>query len=1265
MDRALSLCKLLFFSMPQVDQEQDETGRKLRKRASDGSSHHSFQMSGNDTSSRASNSQHNQSVTNPRCNSAADSVTSTILSNGSVKGHESDESFKATPDRKCQTRNAYRDRLEKEKENGLYSWPHAGGSSSQANVRRSSRERRTIYTNMNEDRFEIEMDRYEVRRDRTSQSKVSLKRRRDDLSDSGSSEHRLAFSVKTRSARRSMPGQDDGHASADDMYSRIKSTKRRCAGRPLRTRITDSASDTEVAKEDELSNVICSDGEKKPVNQSDVTAERLRPRRPPARRQDSSSEEEEKVSVKKYYLRPKRPVPVIEVETHERSLRRRPARRDSLPARHLGGAFSKYSSKYHRRPTHNMSSDSDSSTDEEHFERKKSAKMAKNRNLCLPLNFKKSDLLKGSLKDRIKVGSSLADIEPMTIDTSITFDSIGGLATHLNSLKEMVIFPLLYPEVFDRFKVQVPRGVLFYGPPGTGKTLVARALANECSVQDKKVAFFMRKGADCMSKWVGESERQLRLLFDQAYTMRPSIIFFDEIDGIAPIRSTRQDQIHSSIVSTLLALMDGLDSRGEVIVIGATNRIEAIDPALRRPGRFDREFFFPLPSGEGRKEILNIHTKEWNPRPGAELIESLAARTVGYCGADLKALCSEAVLLGLKSRYRQIYTTKNKLQLDMNSIEVTIKEFNTAISRKIVPASQRSLHSIGKPLPIIMRAILQPAVDRGLDDVKNMFPGLTRGNNPISCDPLQESESDEVDEQLMCLEAQPVLQKGHNRSLRFAGIFKPRYLICGDDDVGQTYVASAILQELEQLHQFKLDSTRTNDDLTTWFSEALNRLPRASVLFVPKIESLNDALFDTLNSLLDGLEPTIPLLLLATADSSIENLQPDVLDMFASHRFTARVQELRSPSPDERRNFFLPLFRKYVHKPLEHKTTKVIEKLAEVPVAESRKLNDKELSRLRRKEEISLRQLRNFLRDILGKIIRDRRFSLFMKPVDTEEVEDYLQVIEKPMDLETMMLKIDSCQYESAAQFLADIELIMNNALEYNPNRDSNDKLIRHRACSLRDFAFAIIDTEMESDFEQMCQDMHQNRKERGESLSENAPRLLRPPVTSPTAADKLKDEETELESLNSADINPGINGPLNPVVNGLTNGVEHKVPGARRGRKKKKGRQSSSVTSQASEQQQPLAPASPAAPTNISDTTATSKSIDESVATEDIVTECPQIVIDNKELDKLLQEIVVVTAGCGVDLLENLYWVLFRTITKRIKELDRSLLPQVSLRHE
>ncbi|UYV69757.1 ATAD2, partial [Cordylochernes scorpioides] len=220
---------------------------------------------------------------------------------------------------------------------------------------------------------------------------------------------------------------------------------------------------------------------------------------------------------------------------------------------------------------------------------------------CLPMNYKEDQDL-GISRDPAKLGGGvgISDTKPMNVDESITFESIGGLDKHIADLKEMVMFPLLYPEVFAKFKARPAGGrplTETWVDAGTGKTLVARALANEISkVQGVQYSFFMRKGADCFSKWVGESERHIRVLFDQAYQMRPSIIFFDEIDGLAPVRTSRQDQIHCSIVSTLLSVMDGLDSRGEIVVIGATNRIDALDPALRRPGRFDREFHFPLPN---------------------------------------------------------------------------------------------------------------------------------------------------------------------------------------------------------------------------------------------------------------------------------------------------------------------------------------------------------------------------------------------------------------------------------------------------------------------------------------------------------------------------------------------------------------------------------------------------------------------------------------------------------------------------------------------
>ncbi|XP_048235608.1 uncharacterized protein LOC8268832 [Ricinus communis] len=231
------------------------------------------------------------------------------------------------------------------------------------------------------------------------------------------------------------------------------------------------------------------------------------------------------------------------------------------------------------------------------------------------------------------------------------WDSVAGLKDVIQCMKEVVILPLLYPEFFNNLGITPPRGVLLHGYPGTGKTLVVRALIGSCARGDKRIAYFARKGADCLGKYVGDAERQLRLLFQVAEKCQPSIIFFDEIDGLAPCRTRQQDQTHSSVVSTLLALMDGLKSRGSVVVIGATNRPEAVDPALRRPGRFDREIYFPLPSIEDRAAILSLHTRRWPKPVTGSLLHWVASRTVGFAGADLQALCSQAAIIALKRNF--------------------------------------------------------------------------------------------------------------------------------------------------------------------------------------------------------------------------------------------------------------------------------------------------------------------------------------------------------------------------------------------------------------------------------------------------------------------------------------------------------------------------------------------------------------------------------------------------------------------------------------
>lgn len=370
-------------------------------------------------------------------------------------------------------------------------------------------------------------------------------------------------------------------------------------------------------------------------------------------------------------------------------------------------------------PPVGLQSDSDSSDEEGQTNRSNSKTVAK---ALLPFMQNQEQSGTGSSNSIGKVKpANLADADPIGIDKEVSFDSVGGLSDHINQLKEMVSLPLLYPEIFQRFHITPPRGVLFHGPPGTGKTLMARALAASCSSEGRKISFYMRKGADCLSKWVGEAERQLRLLFEEARTNQPSIIFFDEIDGLAPVRSAKQDQIHASIVSTLLALMDGMDARGQVVVIGATNRPDSVDPALRRPGRFDREFYFPLPSLEARQQILKIHTSRWDPPLEAQFVSELAIQTKGYGGADLRALCTESALNAVQRRYPQIYQSSEKLVIDPTTIKVSPRDFMVAI-KKLIPSSARSTASSASALPVHMQPLLQGCLIRAIRAVDSLVP---------------------------------------------------------------------------------------------------------------------------------------------------------------------------------------------------------------------------------------------------------------------------------------------------------------------------------------------------------------------------------------------------------------------------------------------------------------------------------------------------------------------------------------------------------------
>lgn len=322
------------------------------------------------------------------------------------------------------------------------------------------------------------------------------------------------------------------------------------------------------------------------------------------------------------------------------------------------------------------------------------------------------------------------------------WESIAGLQDVIQCMKEVVILPLLYPEFFGNLGLTPPRGVLLHGYPGTGKTLVVRALIGSCARGDKRIAYFSRKGADCLGKYVGDAERQLRLLFQVAEKSQPSIIFFDEIDGLAPCRTRQQDQTHSSVVSTLLALMDGLKSRGSVVVIGATNRPDAVDPALRRPGRFDREIYFPLPSANDREAILSLHTKKW-PRPiSGSLLKLVARQTVGFAGADLQSLCTQAALIALRRSFslQELLSSAGERaissRLPLPPFTVEEKDWLDALSHAPPPCSRRDAgiaanDVVSSPLavhlvPFMLRPLSELIVSLYLDEHVWLPPSLCK-----------------------------------------------------------------------------------------------------------------------------------------------------------------------------------------------------------------------------------------------------------------------------------------------------------------------------------------------------------------------------------------------------------------------------------------------------------------------------------------------------------------------------------------------------------
>lgn len=271
--------------------------------------------------------------------------------------------------------------------------------------------------------------------------------------------------------------------------------------------------------------------------------------------------------------------------------------------------------------------------------------------------------------------------------SGVTYEDIGGLRKELHKIREMIELPLRYPELFERLGIDAPRGVLLHGPPGTGKTLIARAAANETDA-----AFFHVSGPEVIHKFYGESEAHLRAIFDKAKERGPSIVFIDEIDAIASKREeVRGDQqVERRVVAQLLALMDGLKDRGQVVVIGATNIPQVLDPALRRPGRFDREIAITVPDRNGRLEILEIHTRGM-PLAADVGLEKLAEITHGFVGADLEALCREAAMTTLRKIMPRAQLPGDSVPYELlSALEIEMDDFLEAL-KEVEPSAIREV----------------------------------------------------------------------------------------------------------------------------------------------------------------------------------------------------------------------------------------------------------------------------------------------------------------------------------------------------------------------------------------------------------------------------------------------------------------------------------------------------------------------------------------------------------------------------------------------
>jgi transitional endoplasmic reticulum ATPase len=428
----------------------------------------------------------------------------------------------------------------------------------------------------------------------------------------------------------------------------------------------------------------------------------------------------------------------------------------------------------------------------------------------------------------------------------VTYDDIGGLGNTVDQVREMVELPLRHPELFQRLGIDPPKGVLLYGPPGTGKTLLARAVANETEAQ-----FFHIAGPEIMGQHYGESEQRLRQVFQEAQQSAPAIIFIDEIDSIAPKREKVSGEVERRIVAQLLTLMDGLEPRQNIVVIGATNRREAIDEALRRPGRFDREIVIGVPDEPGRREVLTIHTRGMPIAEDVNLDE-IARTTYGFVGADLSALAREAAMDSLRRILPNINLRDGIPSEVLESLQVTRQDFLNAMKRV---------------QPSALREIMIQVPNVTWDDIGGVQEAQTRLREGVEL-PLKSPES-----------------------FRRLGIRPAKgFLLFGPPGTGKTLLAKAVAREA----QANFVATKSSDLLSKWYGESEQQVSRLfararqvapTVVFIDEIDSLapirgggrgepavTERVVNTILAEMDGLEELQGVVVMAATN------RPNLID---------------------------------------------------------------------------------------------------------------------------------------------------------------------------------------------------------------------------------------------------------------------------------------------------------------------------------------------------------------------------------------------------